>query len=507
MDVTTVVLVLLALAAGAVIGWLVAGQRAAAAVLTATQEAAVVAERSVRERAAEQAEAAAEQARIQAESAAARAELESELAALHASLAGERAAAQDREALLASTEKQLREAFVALSAEALAKNNEAFVAMAESRLASAKASADGDLAQRQQAIDALVAPLRESLDRVQQQIGEVEKDRTGSYSALRQQLGSMQQTSEQLRSETSQLVNALRAPQVRGRWGELQLERAVEAAGLTEHIDYVTQASSTTDDGTLRPDLVVQLTGGKSVVVDSKVAFAGYLEAMEARDEATRAARLKAHARHMRTHIDSLAAKAYWERFSPSPEFVVCFIPADAFLDAALREDPTLLEHAFSKNVILATPSTLIALLRTVAYTWRQDALATNAAEVHQLGRELYQRLSTMGSHVDKLGKSLGNAVAAYNSTVTSLESRVFVTARKLTELKVETTDSLKAPEQLTEATRTTQANELTQHRVVALNNSRPTVVQNELPVAVIDELSAELIPARPAERRKATGE
>ena len=187
----------------------------------------------------------------------------------------------------------------------------------------------------------------------------------------------------------------------------------------------------------MRPDLVVRLVGGKNVVVDSKVAFSAYLEAMEARDEATRASRLKAHARHLRDHIDSLGAKAYWERFTPSPEFVVCFVPADAFLDAALREDPALLEHAFDRNVVVATPSTLIALLRTVAYTWRQEALAANAAEVHQLGRELYKRLSTMGGHIDKLGRALGSAVGSYNQTVSSLESRVFVTARRMTDLKV----------------------------------------------------------------------
>ena len=250
----------------------------------------------------------------------------------------------------------------------------------------------------------------------------------------------------------------------------MQLERAVEAAGMTEQIDYVTQASSTTDEGTLRPDMVVKLVGGKNVVVDSKVAFAGYLEAMEARDEATRSLRLKAHARHMREHIDSLAAKAYWERFAPSPEFVVCFVPADAFLDAALREDPTLLEHAFARDIVVATPSTLVALLRTVAYTWRQDALAANAAEVHQLGRELYQRISTMGGHIDKLGRAIGSAVGSYNQTVASLESRVLVTARKMTELKVVAPgEEIQVPRQITDFARSTQAPELTTERVVAL--------------------------------------
>jgi DNA recombination protein RmuC len=321
------------------------------------------------------------------------------------------------------------------------------------------------------------------LERVQHQLNSVERERTGSYATLLEQISTMRQTSEQLRLETTQLVTALRAPQVRGRWGEMQLERAVEAAGLTEHVDYHTQVSSSGPDGTVRPDLVVRLVGGKNVVVDSKVAFSGYLEAMEARDEPTRNARLKAHAKHLRDHIDALGAKNYFERFAPSPEFVVCFVPADAFLDAALREDPTLLERAFDQNVVVATPSTLVALLRTIAYTWRQEALAENAAEVHRLGRELYQRLSTMGGHIDKLGRSLTSAVGDYNKTVSSLESRVLVTARRMTELKVvDPSDALKTPEQITDTARSTQAPELTEQRLVVLPKNRVPAGQGELP-------------------------
>jgi len=400
------------------------------------------------------------------------------LARVSAELDATRAAERDGE-------QRLREAFGSLAGDALRRNNEAFVALAEARLGTARTAAAGDLAQRQQAIEGMVAPLRESLDQVQQQLRTVERDRAGSYSALLEQIGTMRQTSEQLRTETAQLVTALRAPQVRGRWGELQLERAVEAAGLTEHVDYVTQATATTDDGRVRPDLVVRLVGGKNVVVDSKVAFSGYLEAMEARDEPTRAARLKAHARHLRDHVEALGAKAYWERFTPAPEFVVCFVPADAFLDAALREDPSLQEYAFSRNVVLATPSTLIALLRTVAYTWRQEALATNAAQVHQLGRELYQRLSTLGGHMDKLGRSLSSAVGSYNQTVSSLESRVLVTARRMTDLKVvDPADALETPKQVTDTARSTQAPELTDQRVVSLAKQRVPMGQAELPGA-----------------------
>ncbi|HEU5006144.1 MAG TPA: DNA recombination protein RmuC [Jatrophihabitantaceae bacterium] len=285
---------------------------------------------------------------------------------------------------------------------------------------------------------ALVAPLRDSLGRVQQQLDEVQRGRASSDAALREQVFAMSRTSEQLRSETAALVTALRAPHVRGRWGEMQLERVVEAAGMTEHVDFTAQLSVTGSDGTRqRPDLVVHLAGGKQVVVDAKAPLAGYLAAAEAGNEAERDDRLAAHARHLRTHIDQLSGKEYWQRFTPTPEFVVCFVPADAILDAALRTDPALLEHAFERNVVLATPSTLVALLRTVAYTWRQEALAENAERVHRLGRELYQRLGKVGEHVDALGRSLGKAVGAYNDAVGSLERRVLPKAREMSALGV----------------------------------------------------------------------
>lgn len=304
-------------------------------------------------------------------------------------------------------------------------------------------------------LSALVAPLRDSLGRVQQQLDEVQRGRASSDAALREQVFAMSRTSEQLRSETAALVTALRAPHVRGRWGEMQLQRVVEAAGMTEHIDFTTQLSLTGADGQRqRPDLVVHLAGGKRVVVDAKVPLAGYLEAAQAADEAARDDRLAAHARQLRTHIDQLSAKEYWQRFTPTPEFVVCFLPADAVLDAALRTDPSLLEHAFGSNIVLATPSTLVALLRTVAYTWRQEALAENAERVHQLGRELYQRLATVGRHVDTLGRSLGRAVGAYNEAVGSLERRVLPKAREMSALGVVPSDA-EIPElqPLTEAT------------------------------------------------------
>jgi DNA recombination protein RmuC len=481
MDLAGVLLAVLALAVGAGIGLLVGRARAESA-----GRIAVAAAEAAGRAAVAQAEAAGRVTQALAEDAAG--EAREEVARLSATLQAERVAAREREESQARAEARLKETFDSLAVDALKRNNEQFAELAAAKLSAAKATADGDLAQRQIAIEALVGPLRESLAKVEHQLNSVERDRVGSYEKLLEQIGTMRQTSEHLRVETTQLVTALRAPQVRGRWGEMQLERAVEAAGMTEHIDYVTQETVSGPDGRLRPDLVVRLVGGKNVVVDSKVAFSGYLEAMEAKDEATRDARLKAHAKHLRTHIDQLGAKSYFEHFTPCPEFVVCFVPADAFLDAALREDPTLLERAFDQNVVVATPSTLVALLRTIAYTWRQEALAANAAEVHQLGRELYQRLSTMGTHIDKLGSSLTNAVTNYNKAVSSLESRVFVTARKMLDLKVvDPSDQLEAPRQLTETTRTVQAPEVAEQRLVALPKSRVPLGQGELLAEVVD--------------------
>jgi len=314
---------------------------------------------------------------------------------------------------------------------------------AEARRADAQRSYDQLLGQiarerdHEQGVASLVAPLRDTLGKVEVQLRTAEQQRSAAQAALREQVDAVRRSSDELRREASTLSTALRAPQVRGRWGELQLERIVEAAGMVEHCDYLTQASSTTDDGTLRPDLVVRLAGGKNVVVDAKVPFAGYLDAMDARDESSQRARLDAHARQVREHVTRLAAKSYWARFEPSPEFVVMFVPSDSFLAVALEHDPTLLEHAFARDVVIATPSTLIALLRTIAYAWRHDAVAENAREVLSLGRELHGRLATMGGHLGQLGRELGSAVTAYNRAVGSLETRVLVTARRFAALDV----------------------------------------------------------------------
>jgi DNA recombination protein RmuC len=315
-------------------------------------------------------------------------------------------------------------------------------------------------AQSQEAVARAVAPLHEVLRRYEQRVAELEHDRVDAYAELREQVRSMGVVSGELRTETKQLVAALRAPQVRGRWGEHQLRRIVEAAGLHEHCDFSEQVTGTTDHQGVRPDLVVRLHGGRSVIVDAKAPFDSYLSAMEARDERTRDGHLDQHARVLRGHIDALSAKAYWTAFAQTPDFVVLFVPADPFLDAALQRDPTLMEHAFTRNVVLATPATLIALLRTVAYSWRQEALARNAVAVHELASELYGRLSTLGDHVGKLGSSLSGAVTAYNKAVGSLESRVLVSARKLAEMGV-SDDELVTPAQIEITPRQPQAPEL----------------------------------------------
>jgi DNA recombination protein RmuC len=306
----------------------------------------------------------------------------------------------------------------------------------------------------------LLTPLREAIHRYERRVVEVEADRIDAYAELRTEVRQMHAVSAALSASAGQLVAALRAPTIRGRWGEQQLRRIVEAAGMLDHCDFEEQVSVTADEGGLRPDLVVRLAGGRQLVVDAKAPLEAYLTALEARDERARDNQLDLHARHLRAHVDQLSAKSYWSAFDGTPEFVVLFVPADPFLDAALQRDPTLLEHAFTRNVVLATPATLVALLRTVAYSWRQESLTRNAQQVHALGRELYARLATMGSHLTKLGASLGAAVTAYNRFVGSMEARVLVTARKFAELGV-SDDDLPTPEQIDQAPRQPQSPEL----------------------------------------------
>jgi DNA recombination protein RmuC len=313
-----------------------------------------------------------------------------------------------------------------------------------------------------QDVHEMVRPVAETLQRVEKQLADSERVRMQAHGELREQVHTMGRTSDLLRTETQALVAALRKPQVRGRWGEMQLRRVVEVAGLVEHCDFDEQVSMRTDDGRLRPDLVVRLAGGKNVVVDAKVPYAGYIDAMNTQDDAVAAERLAAHARHMRAHVDDLSRKSYWETLTPTPEFVVLFVPAEPFLSAALEQDAGLLEYAFERNVVIATPNTLVAMLRTVAYTWRQEALTQNAQQVLTLGRDLHQRLGTMGGYLTKLGNSLETAVKSFNQSVASLEGRVFVAARRFNDLKV-ADQELVAPAQIDLAPRMPQAPELVQ--------------------------------------------
>ncbi|MFC8598080.1 MULTISPECIES: DNA recombination protein RmuC [unclassified Isoptericola] len=356
----------------------------------------------------------------------------------------DRLLAQVREDL----ERQLAEAkgdqeaaaqrFRALANDALAANQKQFLDLADERLQRSTQKNDETLAQREQAFRALVDPLGKSLEKVREEVVAAEKARAEGSSALGEHLRQLTLANAELRQGTSDLVTALRSSQTRGAWGELQLQRVVEAAGMMERVDFDVQVQATNEDGdVLRPDMVINLAGGKNVVVDSKVAFLGYLEAQQASDPAVREQRMDAHVRHVRKHVDDLASKRYWDLFDHAPEFVVMFVPAEAFLAAALERDPSLMEEAARKNVLLASPATMLALLRTVAFAWRQQALADNAQEVLKVGKQLHSRIVTMTGHITKMGRSLESSTKAYNSMVGSLERNVLVSARRMVELDV----------------------------------------------------------------------
>jgi len=364
-----------------------------------------------------------------------------------ARLEAEQQSSQEKLELLKQNQQQLQQAFKALSAEALNANNRSFLDLAQTKMEQFQSEAKGDLNNRQLAIDQLVKPLQEALTKVDIRIGQLEQVRTGAYARLDEQLKTLMESQRSLDRETSNLVKALRAPTVRGRWGEMQLKRVVEMAGMLKHCDFDEQQSASNEGGRLRPDMIIRLPNGRNIVVDAKAPLSAYLESLEATDEEKRRNFLKDHARQVRDHLGKLSAKNYWEQFQPTPEFVVLFLPGETFFSAALEQDPSLIETGVEQKVLLATPTTLIALLRSVAYGWRQEQLTENALAISQLGQELYGRIATLEEHFQAMGKGLEKAVDSYNKAMSSLDRRVLVSARRFKEMGAGNEKELGSPD------------------------------------------------------------
>ena len=374
---------------------------------------------------------------------------------LEAVLSNQEALQRERESAFEAARLQLTSAFSDLANQSLKSNSENFLRLAEQNLGAQQDKAKRDFGDREKAIEDLVKPISDALQASQKQISELEKSRSEAYGGIKSQLESMQLGQQSLAQETQNLVKALRRPEVRGRWGEITLRRLVELAGMVEHCDFEEQVHSVDDGQIIRPDMVVRMPDQRDIVVDVKTPLDAYLEAVEAKDDAQRQLGLQRHARNVREHIRLLSSKAYWAQFTNSPEFVILFIPGDQFLSAALNEDPDLIESALAQQIILATPTSFVALLKAVAYGWRQLALADNAQEIRVLAEDLYGRLATFVTHMNKVGRQLGSSVESYNRAVGSLERKVLPGARKFVELGIHAKKKMEQVETLDPVPRT----------------------------------------------------
>lgn len=363
-------------------------------------------------------------------------ELEKKNILLQSNLEQEKKNLAEKIALLQNAEAKLSDTFKALSSDALSKNNQSFLDLAQVVFSKLQEKNKSDLELNKKSVSDLVNPIKSALDGVEQKLGDLEKSRVGAYEALKQQVGDLIISQNSLKNETSRLVSALKTPNTRGRWGEIQLRRVVELSGMVEHCDFREQISKSNSDAKIRPDMVIYYPGNKQVVVDSKVPLTAYLKSLEVPNEVERKILLKEHARQLRDHVTKLAKKEYWSQFQDSPEFVIMFLPGEIFFSVAIEQDPELIEFAMRERVLITTPTTLLALLHTIAWGWRQENLAENAKQIVKMGQELYKRLCDMSQHFANLGKSVSGVVNHYNKTVATLEGRVLVSARKFTEIE-----------------------------------------------------------------------